>query len=112
MPREMLAGTSWPILEGVVSDANGPVDLTSATTITVYTRLAPASATAYPAVKVTPQTGDDEGRFTADIDPGDFPAGEVGEHEVVVKVQWDALGDDISYFGVDTLTITENPALL
>jgi hypothetical protein len=30
---------------------------------------------------------------------------------MIVKVQWDAGANDISYFGLDTLTITPNPAL-
>jgi hypothetical protein len=109
MPRSMPAGTSWPILEGVVTDSNGPVDLTSASVVTLYARLGTEPAIELAATPVLPQTGGDKGRWTADIAPVTFTS--TGEYASIVKVQWDAGATNISYFGPDTLTITANPAL-
>lgn len=106
MPREMYSGESYPELHIRVSNANGFVDMSTATAITVggkkgSTPIGPLTATADspqsdPAVK---------GWITAPIATTDTAID--GEFIIVVKVTW-AVGQ-VSYFGPETLNVLVNP---
>lgn len=105
MPRTLKAGDSYPELHMLLSDANGPVDLTTLLSITVIgkkgaTTIGPLSATAD-----TPQSDPEiMGRLTAPIAPADTAT--IGEYNFYVTVTWSA--NQVTTFpstGSETLTI-------
>jgi hypothetical protein len=87
MPRTLKTGDSYPELHMRLSDVNGPVDVSSATGITVTgkkgaTTIGPLTATAD-----APQSDPDiKGWITAPIAPADTATD--GEYDVVAKVTW------------------------
>jgi hypothetical protein len=108
MPRTLKTGDSYPELRMRLSDANGPVDLSTATGITVIgkkgaTAIGPLTATAD-----APQSDPDlKGWITAPIAPADTAID--GEYLVVAKVIW-APNQQTTFpsTGTETLTIELN----
>lgn len=96
MPRTMKAKDSFPSLRIVVSDANGPVDLTTAAgTIKVFIAPPGQALITLTGTKVTPQTGADLGAITAPFTITTFTTATLGalpvnDIPVEVQVHWDA----------------------
>jgi hypothetical protein len=78
-------GDTYPNIETILADANGPVDLTDAD---VLFRMSVANTgnlmVEKPATVVVPQTGVDMGKVYAEFDPAD--TAELGEYRVEWRV--------------------------
>ncbi len=109
MPRVMKAGESYPELRIRLGDANGNLDVSTATAITVAAKKGATLVGPLTATADAPQSDPNiKGWITAPIAPSD--TGVDGSYDVVVKVTWAA--NQITYFpgeGVEVLTIEINP---
>ena len=103
MPRTMKRGDTYPPLVLVLSDENGPVDLTAANSVTVIVKTAASPAMEFVGTVTAPLVG--EVTYTwaaADTDT-------TGDYSVEAEVDWGV--DGIQTFpnaGVETLTIGDD----
>lgn len=105
MPTSIKRGDTWPPLRGLASDADGPINMTAATSITLLAKS--GSTLISGAVSALPTPDADGFNWSYTWDAADTSI--VGEYSVELEIDW---GDDhyetIPNEGHETLHIVQD----